>query len=93
MSITATLIIAALFQPLYRRVQELINRRFYRGKYDAGKILTEFASTARDEVDLDKLTTAFISAVEESLQPATISLWLKHPSPPSLGGMEREETE
>lgn len=91
--VISTLMIAALFQPLYRRVQELINRRFYRGKYDAGKILTEFASTARDEVDLDKLTTAFLSAVEESLQPATLSLWLQHPSHPTLGAMERNKAE
>lgn len=89
--VISTLIIAALFQPLYRRVQELINRRFYRGKYDAGKILTDFASTARDEVDLDRLTTALMMAVDESLQPATISLWLQHPSESSPGIIEWAE--
>jgi hypothetical protein len=78
--VISTLIIAALFQPLYRRVQELINRRFYRGKYDAGKILAEFASTARDEVDLDNITSALVDAAEKTLQPASISLWLKEPS-------------
>lgn len=78
--VVSTLIIAALFQPLYRRVQELINRRFYRGKYDAEKILTNFAETARDEVDLDKLTAAVAAAAEETLHPTTISVWLIEPT-------------
>jgi hypothetical protein len=91
--VISTLIIAALFQPLYRRVQELINRRFYRGKYDAGKILAEFASTARDEVDLDNITSALVDAVEKTLQPATISLWLKEPSRHSIDPVERGDIE
>jgi hypothetical protein len=91
--VISTLIIAALFQPLYRRVQELINRRFYRGKYDAGKILAEFASTARDEVDLDNITSALVDAAEKTLQPTAISLWLKEPSRHSIDPVERGDLE
>jgi hypothetical protein len=91
--VISTLIIAALFQPLYRRVQELINRRFFRGKYDAEKILAEFASTARDEVDLDNITAALLDAAEKTLQPAVISLWLKEPSRHSVESVEKLDLE
>lgn len=75
--VVSTLAIAAGFQPLRRRVQAGIDRSFYRNRYDASRILAEFGATARDEVDLDRLTTALTSAVNESMRPSHISVWIR----------------
>jgi len=74
--VVSTLAIAALFNPLRRRVQDFIDRRFYRQKYDAEHSLAQFAATARDEVDQEKLATALLGTVEQAVQPEKVSLWI-----------------
>ena len=75
--VASTLIIYVLFQPLRYRIQRIIDKRFYRSKYDAAKIIANFSSTLRDEVDLDTLTEDLVAVVQETMQPAHVSLWLR----------------
>ncbi len=74
--VISTLAIAALFNPLRRRVQEFIDRRFYRSKYDAERALADFAAAARAETDLDALNNKLVQVAQENLQPARVGLWM-----------------
>jgi hypothetical protein len=73
----STLIVAALFRPLQRRIQQFIDRRFYRRKYDAAKIIAAFSAALRQEVDLDQLRAQLQTMVQETMQPASLSLWIQ----------------
>ena len=75
--IISTLVIAALFQPLRARVRQGIDRRFYRQRYDAVRTVAAFSTRLRDEVDLPTLRQELVGVVQETLQPAHVSLWIR----------------
>lgn len=88
--VLAALVVTALFQPLRARVQIVIDRRFYRGKYDATRTLERFAARARDEVELDRLVEGLTTVIDDTMQPSHVCVWLRQPP---RGATGREATE
>ena len=89
--VVSTIVIYAVFQPLRHRIQQFIDRRFYRSKYDAAKTLEVFSATLRNEIDLSQLRENLLNVVQETMQPAHVSLWLRSPQQHTAEPLRRVE--
>ena len=85
----ATLAAAGLFQPLRRRVQQAVDRRFDRRRYDAARTIERFSARLREEVDLDMLSGELLRVVDQTMQPTMVWLWLRPRAGPSYLGRMR----
>jgi len=90
--VSSTLVTASLFSPLRQRIQNVIDRRFYRSKYDAARALEAFGITVRDEVDLNRISGSLVRVIKETIQPASISLWLNTPARPVVDEQVEERS-
>jgi uncharacterized membrane protein YbhN (UPF0104 family) len=86
----ATLAVAALFQPARRRIQQVVDRRFNRRKYNTAQTIQAFSTRLRDQVDLDTLSSELVAVVDQTMQPTRVVLWLRA-SPP--GSSDRAGSE
>jgi hypothetical protein len=88
----STLAVAALFRPARRRVQQAVDRRFNRRKYNTAKTIEAFSARLREQVDLDTLSTEVLAVVDQTMEPTRVSLWIR-PSPPGSSDTPRSETQ
>jgi hypothetical protein len=79
----STLAVAALFQPAHRRIQQAVDRRFNRRKYNAAQTIQTFSTRLRDQIDLDTLSTELLALVDRTTEPTRVSLWLRPTGTPS----------
>jgi hypothetical protein len=84
----ATLAVAAAFQPARRRIQQAVDRRFNRRKYNTATTIQAFSTRLRDQIDLDTLSAELLAVVDQTMEPTRVSLWLR-PSPPGSSGPPR----
>jgi hypothetical protein len=86
----ATLAVAALFRPTRRRIQQAVDRRFNRRKYNATTTIQAFSTRLRGEIDLDTLSSELLAVVDQTMEPTRVSFWLR-PSPPGSSGAPHSE--
>ncbi len=87
--VVSTLVVAGLFNPVRWRVQNAVDRRFNRSRYDASRVLDEFSSRLRDDIDLEQMQLALLSAAQETMEPSYISLWVREHTRPRRRSRKR----